>query len=152
MSDGSPSDTAPTTELARPKAGDAPGQTRLMEVTVQVLTMPIVVVGVALVISGVIGGWVAQQKRRDFGEGFLAGILLGPIGWLIEAMLPTGEPEHTVFECPKCKTVVSPGTVFCPTCGHQGSPNPCPRCGRVPMPSEAFCRRCGLALRPTPPT
>lgn len=35
-----------------------------------------------------LGGYVAQQKRRNMKEGVLLG-LLGPFGVLIEALLPT---------------------------------------------------------------
>lgn len=35
-----------------------------------------------------LGGYVAQQKRRNMTEGVLLG-LLGPFGVLIEALLPT---------------------------------------------------------------
>lgn len=51
-------------------------------------------------IFGFVGIWIATQKNRDSGEGFFLGFLLGPIGLLIEAMLPTKAkggseiPEH----------------------------------------------------------
>ena len=38
------------------------------------------------------GSYVARVKRRSTDEGFLFGFLLGPIGILIEALLPMG-PE-----------------------------------------------------------
>jgi hypothetical protein len=39
---------------------------------------------------GASGSWVAAQKGRSPGEGFALGCLLGPIGVLVEAMLPVG--------------------------------------------------------------
>jgi|GEM_PF-5937317 len=39
---------------------------------------------------GASGSWVAAQKGRSPGEGFTLGCLLGPIGVLVEAMLPVG--------------------------------------------------------------
>jgi hypothetical protein len=45
-----------------------------------------------IVILGGVGYWIAQQKRRSEVEGAALGCLLGPIGWIIEAVLPTGEP------------------------------------------------------------
>ncbi|RLS37212.1 MAG: hypothetical protein DWH81_11455 [Planctomycetota bacterium] len=40
----------------------------------------------------VIGGYVAQQKRRSVKEGALLGCL-GPVGVLIEALLPTKDQQ-----------------------------------------------------------
>jgi hypothetical protein len=37
-----------------------------------------------------LGSWIAVAKRRDGPEGFLLGILFGPFGCLIEALLPNG--------------------------------------------------------------
>jgi len=36
-----------------------------------------------------LGAWVASQKRREPVEGFFLGLLFGPFGCLIEAVLPT---------------------------------------------------------------
>lgn len=46
-----------------------------------------------LLASGTFGAWVAQQKRRSGGEGFLLGCLFGPFGILIEALLPAGDED-----------------------------------------------------------
>jgi hypothetical protein len=51
----------------------------------EILVILLVVWGVL----GFIGAYVADQKGRSGGEGFLLSILLGPIGILIEAVLPT---------------------------------------------------------------
>ena len=40
-------------------------------------------------IFGILGSWIASQKGRSSGEGFVLGFLFGPIGALIEAVLPT---------------------------------------------------------------
>jgi hypothetical protein len=37
---------------------------------------------------GASGAWIATQKSRDALEGFLLGLLLGPVGVLIEVFLP----------------------------------------------------------------
>jgi uncharacterized membrane protein YeaQ/YmgE (transglycosylase-associated protein family) len=53
--------------------------------------MEIVIVLVCLVVGLIFGGlgsWIANQKRRDGGEGFVLGFLFGPFGCLIEALLP----------------------------------------------------------------
>jgi uncharacterized membrane protein YeaQ/YmgE (transglycosylase-associated protein family) len=44
---------------------------------------------IGIVIFGLLGGWVAGEKHRHEGEGFLLGFFLGPYGVLIEALLPT---------------------------------------------------------------
>jgi hypothetical protein len=47
------------------------------------------VVVVGAIVCGLLGSWVASQKRRGGGEGCLLGFLFGPFGVLIEAILPT---------------------------------------------------------------
>lgn len=54
--------------------------------------IPIVVVAV-VVVFGILGCWIASQKRRDQTEGFILGLLFGPIGVIIEAVLPTLVPS-----------------------------------------------------------
>jgi peptidyl-prolyl cis-trans isomerase A (cyclophilin A) len=53
----------------------------------------IVVVIVSALVSGLVfgalGAWIASEKRRGEGEGLLLGLLFGPFGVLIEALLPT---------------------------------------------------------------
>jgi hypothetical protein len=34
------------------------------------------------------GGWIALQKKRDWCEGALLGFLFGPLGCVVEALLP----------------------------------------------------------------
>lgn len=43
---------------------------------------------IAGVVCGGIGSWVAYQCGRNRIEGFVLGFVLGPIGILLEAMLP----------------------------------------------------------------
>ena len=45
----------------------------------------------AFAVSGVVGAYIAHQKGRSLFEGFIWGGCLGPIGWIIEALLPTKE-------------------------------------------------------------
>lgn len=51
-----------------------------------------VIVGINLLAWPPLGGWVAAQKGRPIGEGVLLGLLFGPIGVLIAALLPA-DPE-----------------------------------------------------------
>lgn len=50
--------------------------------------------GVGWLLMGVFGGWVASQKNRSGGEGFALGLLFGPFGVLIEALLPTAAAKQ----------------------------------------------------------
>jgi hypothetical protein len=43
---------------------------------------------VYLVIFGSFGAWVAGQKYRESVEGFLLGVLFGPLGVIVEGLLP----------------------------------------------------------------
>jgi hypothetical protein len=47
---------------------------------------------IGAVIAGGIGYWIAGEKNRDGVEGAALGCILGPIGWIIEAVLPTKDP------------------------------------------------------------
>jgi hypothetical protein len=41
-----------------------------------------------VVLFGWLGAWVATQCGRNAGEGFKLGIVFGPLGAIIEALLP----------------------------------------------------------------
>jgi hypothetical protein len=49
----------------------------------------LVFVGILAVAMGGLGAWIASQKQRDPSEGFILGLLFGPLGCLIEALLPS---------------------------------------------------------------
>jgi hypothetical protein len=40
-------------------------------------------------VFGTLGGYVAVQKGRDQGEGCWLGVIFGPFGVFLEALLPT---------------------------------------------------------------
>jgi hypothetical protein len=51
----------------------------------------------AWVASMALGGWLASRKGRSPEEGLMVGVLLGPIGPLVAALLPAQaprSPEH----------------------------------------------------------
>ena len=48
------------------------------------------------VIFGALGAWIANEKHRDQGEGFILGFLFCPLGVIIEAVLPN--PPQAVLE------------------------------------------------------
>lgn len=43
------------------------------------------------IIFGGLGAWIAVQKNRPSGEGILLGALFGPLGAIIETLLPAGQ-------------------------------------------------------------
>ncbi len=45
-------------------------------------------------VLGCVGAWVAAQKNRPGGEGFMLGFFLGPLGLILEALLPTLTKEQ----------------------------------------------------------
>ncbi len=47
-------------------------------------------------ICGAFGGYIAGAKRRPAAEGFAFGVLLGPVGLLLLALLPTGDVRPKV--------------------------------------------------------
>lgn len=44
---------------------------------------------VAIFVLGGVGAFIAHQKCRSVVEGIVLGLCLGPLGWIIEALLPT---------------------------------------------------------------
>src|SRR4051812_44233882 len=52
----------------------------------------LIVVLVLAIIFGGLGAWIAGQKGRAGGEGFALGLIFGPLGVLITALLPTVAP------------------------------------------------------------
>jgi hypothetical protein len=50
----------------------------------------LILIGISAAVFSGLGGWVATQKRRDTGEGMVLGLLFGPFGVLVEALLPQG--------------------------------------------------------------
>lgn len=47
---------------------------------------------VVAVIFGALGGYVAREKCRPLSEGWTLGILFGPLGAIVEGLLPTIDP------------------------------------------------------------
>jgi hypothetical protein len=62
-------------------------------------------------IGGLVGLLIGQLKNQP-AVGFGLGLLLGPIGWLIMAVMPNAGPR-----CPACKSVVNKGATRCVNCG-----------------------------------
>lgn len=47
-------------------------------------------------LMGWLGGWVARQKRRPPHEGAWLGLLFGPLGVIVEALLPSAEVKRPI--------------------------------------------------------
>jgi hypothetical protein len=78
---------------------------------------------------GLVGQYIAGAKNRSDGEGFILAFLLGPIGLIVLALLPTLPPPvqtpkpkaprliGETVECDNCHAVSPAGTRNCPTSG-----------------------------------
>jgi len=64
-----------------------------------------------MVVFGGVGATIGARKTRVF-AGFMWGILLGPIGWLLIAAGPNYGPQ-----CPACKGSVPTDATKCMHCG-----------------------------------
>ena len=53
-----------------------------------------------MVLLGGVGAWIAAQKHRTGTEGAALGCLLGPIGWLIEGLLPNAQAPANDLDLP----------------------------------------------------
>jgi hypothetical protein len=64
------------------------------------------------IIFALIGAAIGQKKSKTL-EGFVAGLLLGPIGliWIIVA--------KAKYRCPKCQGAVEKGVTKCRHCGSE---------------------------------
>jgi hypothetical protein len=49
--------------------------------------------GIMAVLMGALSAWVATQKHRDASEGFVLGLVFGPLGVLVESLLPEGSGQ-----------------------------------------------------------
>ncbi|MEO8461062.1 MAG: hypothetical protein ABI451_11080 [Dokdonella sp.] len=63
------------------------------------------------IVCVVVGAWIGRFKGRTV-AGAVWGAALGPIGWLVVALLPT--KQHP---CSRCARLVRDGVQRCPACG-----------------------------------
>lgn len=89
-------------------------------------------------ISGVIGLAIAASKGKG-GSGFLLGALLGPIGWIVAAVI---EPSPAVRQ----RRIAEQAQANAQALAHQppaGTPlQPCRWCAELIQPAAVVCRFC----------
>jgi hypothetical protein len=88
------------------------------------------------VVFGAVGQAIGARRGMRPIKGVLIGLILGPIGWILLALLPTSEEEQVRANrqqgrkrCPQCAEWVQRGAKVCPHCGYAGkktSPSPSP--------------------------
>ena len=65
------------------------------------------------------GAWastIAKQRGNDGSTGFSLGILLGPIGILIAAVMPVNPNGQGKVQCPHCKEWIDKTATVCSHC------------------------------------
>lgn len=71
----------------------------------------------AVAVLGGIGYACGSTKGRG-PLGFLLGVLLGPIGWIIVLLLPHQDADQATYQCPECMGRVP---IIARKCMHCGS-------------------------------
>jgi hypothetical protein len=81
--------------------------------------VPLLVVD--LLVFGPVTAWLAKQRGRSMGEGFILGALLGLIGLILIGLSPAAtRPMQT---CPRCAEKVLAAASVCRYCGAQLTPD-----------------------------
>ncbi len=69
-------------------------------------------IGIIVIINALVGWAIGQSKQRA-GAGFLYGLLLGPIGWIVMILFPNAGQK-----CPHCGGMAKKGASVCCHCGR----------------------------------
>jgi uncharacterized membrane protein YeaQ/YmgE (transglycosylase-associated protein family) len=88
---------------------------------------------VGWIVFGLLGGYIAAHKGYPPRWGILAGVILGPIGVVIAAVLPTTQEGRETAELDRqilSELHYSKQTRRCPRCGRENSivSRICPQC------------------------
>ena len=69
------------------------------------------------IVFGAIGALIGQKKGRPF-AGLVWAMVLGPIGWLLVALLPAAKSGKAT-ECPHCGGILPLSQSQCNHCGNR---------------------------------
>jgi len=76
------------------------------------------ILGFSAVLGGGVGFAIGRTRNRE-SLGLLLGLLLGPLGWLIIAVMPADKPEseYPLIKCPACLGEIPAIASKCRHCG-----------------------------------
>jgi len=98
----------------------------------------IVALAIGPIVSGLIGMAIGSTKGSP-GLGFVLGLCLGIVGWLLMALLSDSRPK-----CPSCKSPIRREATECNKCG--ATIPRCPSCNKIVRANQDRCVRCGEVL------
>ena len=135
--------------------------------------MELLVAGAIIwIVCGIIGGVIMEARSHSFGTGCVLGVLFGPLGILIAAVLALQPPSATTKPtgmlaqqdrrpCPYCAEMIMRDAKVCHFCGREVEPLPtptavaplaidggnfvrCPVCNTKNYPTVERCEKCGI--------
>ena len=77
-------------------------------------------------VAGLVGAVIGEKKGRP-GEGFVLGLFLGPIGWLVLALGPDYKAAAETTDtrkCPYCAELIKQEARVCKHCGRDVATSP----------------------------
>jgi DNA-directed RNA polymerase subunit RPC12/RpoP/uncharacterized membrane protein YeaQ/YmgE (transglycosylase-associated protein family) len=132
----------------------------------------LVAAAIIWIICGMIGGAITDARGHSFGTGCLLGVLFGPLGVLIAAVLAvqpspaTSNPTAVIAHqdrrpCPYCAEMIMRDAKVCRFCGREVEPLPtpttvapvsisggkfvrCPNCNTKNYGTAERCEKCGI--------
>ena len=89
------------------------------------------------IVLGLLGGFIAAHKGYQPVIGILVGIIFGPLGLVVAALLPATEEGRRQSELER-ETQIE--------IAQSRATKPCPQCGRENAATTPICPRCNLRL------